>query len=249
MSTLGKLWKQLFGATESPEPAADDIQSYTAIIASYITFFNTLDVESRMRFVLRAWEFRHLKNFYYTGLTETKEMPVLVSAAAVQLSFGLPNYQLDFFKNVHIIADAYEYERNGDLWVGHVSPEGIHLSWKHFLQGYANAHDNVNVAIHEMAHAVYYDNFMDNAGLDPGFRARFAKLSPVFGPALSDLLISRRSYLRSYAYTNVQEFWAVSVEAFFENPVALRDTMPAVYNVIAEILNQDPASAVNTANQ
>lgn len=247
--SIPKLWRQLFGATESPEPDVDDIQSYTAIIASYITFFNTLDVDSRLRFVLRTWEFRHLKNFYYTGLAETKEMPVLVSAAAVQLSFGLPNYQLDFFKNIHIIADAYEYAGSGELWVGHVSPDGIHLSWKHFLQGYADAHDNVNVAIHEMAHAVYYDSFMDNAGLDSCFRARFAKLSPVFGPALAGLLISRRSYLRSYAFTNVQEFWAVSAEAFFENPVALRDTMPAVYNVIAEILNQDPASAVNPAKQ
>jgi hypothetical protein len=167
----------------------------------------------------------------------------------VQLSFGLPNYQLEFFKNIHIVADAYEHHRNGELWVGHVEPQGIYLSWKHFLQGYADAHDNVNVAIHEMAHAVYYDNFLDNAGLDPDFRARFAKLSPVFGPALVDLMISRRSYLRPYAYTNVQEFWAVGVEAFFENPVVLRDTMPALYNVIAEILKQDPASAAMAANQ
>jgi MtfA peptidase len=256
MSTLGKIWKQLTGKTDvvsssahSTSPSPDEIQSYTAIIASYISFFNALDIASRQRFVLRTWEFRQLKRFHYVGINEIKEMPVLVSAAAVQLSFGLANYRLDFFKDIHIIADAYDYANNGQLYVGHVEQTGIYLSWKHFLQGYADATDNLNVAIHEMAHAVYYDNFMDNAGLDPGFRSRFAKLSPVFGPALAGLLISRRSYLRPYAYSNIQEFWAVGVEAFFENPAGLRDTMPALYNVIAEILKLDPASAITEANR
>lgn len=32
---------------------------------------------------------------------------------------------------------------------------------------------------------------------------------------------------------------ADSVEAFFENPVGLKDNMPRLYSVIAEILNQD----------
>lgn len=251
MTGLKKLWQQITGkAGETPpaSPSIEEIQSYTAIIASYITYFNTLSIADRQRFVLRTWDFRRHKKFHYVGLSETPEMPVLVSAAAVQLSFGLENYHLGFFKDIHVIADAYEFDHNGQLYVGHVAPTGIYLSWKHFLQGYADAHDNLNVAIHEMAHAIYYDHFLDNAGLDPGFRSRFAKLSPVFGPAVANLLISRRSYLRPYAYTNIQEFWAVGVEAFFENPVALRDTMPALYSVIAEILKLDPASSISAAN-
>ena len=135
--------------------------------------------------------------------------------------------------------DAYRDNNAGPHYIGHVSPAGIYLSWKHFLQGYADCSDNVNVAIHEMAHAVAYDNFFADRGIDWEFREDFSKFPAVFGPAIAGILVNKRCYLRSYAYTNIQEFWAVSVEAFFENPTGLKDNMPRLYTVIAEILNQD----------
>ena len=78
---------------------------------------------------------------------------------------------------------------------------------------------------------------MNHAGVDRDFRTEFELLPPVYGPTLASVLVHRRSYLRPYAYLNIQEFWAVSVEAFFENPAGLADNMPGLYNVIAEILN------------
>ncbi|MEJ0105339.1 MAG: hypothetical protein WDO19_23500 [Bacteroidota bacterium] len=62
-------------------------------------------------------------------------MPVLISAAAVQLTYGLRNYLLPFFKDIYITADAYSTKAANDLYIGHVSPDGIYLSWKHFLKG------------------------------------------------------------------------------------------------------------------
>jgi Mlc titration factor MtfA (ptsG expression regulator) len=38
----------------------------------------------------------------------------------------------------------------------------------------------------------------------------------------------------------MQEFWAVNVEAFFENPAALKGNMPELYGTLCDILNQDP---------
>jgi len=40
--------------------------------------------------------------------------------------------------------------------------------------------------------------------------------------------------------TNIQEFWAVSVEAFFENPADLKINMPQLYDALCRVLNQDP---------
>ena len=48
------------------------------------------------------------------------------------------------------------------------------------------------------------------------------------------------SYLRGYAFTNLQEFWAVSVEAFFDNPAGLKQSLPQLYGTLCDILNQDP---------
>src|ERR1700752_1793672 len=126
------------------------------------------------------------------------------------------------------------------FFVGHVSPEGIYISWKYFLQGYADATDNVNVAIHEMAHALEHESFMDDASVDNEFKTDFVEFYSVSGPALAGAVVTSRSYLRSYAFTNMQEFWAVSVEAFFENPACLKQYMPDLYGTLCDILNQDP---------
>jgi Mlc titration factor MtfA (ptsG expression regulator) len=218
------------------------IQEYSRIISQYIPYFNTLSSSEKQRFIKRTWYFRSCKVFHYIGLEEKEEIAILVSAAAVQLTFGLRRYKLSYFKHIYIMPDAYQFEKPGDLYIGHVSPKGIYLSWKHFLQGYENGADNVNVAIHEMAHALEYNNFIDHAEADPKFRADFQLFPVVYGPALAHMITTRRSYLRSYAYTNIREFWAVSVETFFENPAVLKSTMPKLYYVICEILKQDPLS-------
>ncbi len=49
-----------------------------------------------------------------------------------------------------------------------------------------------------------------------------------------------RNLLGDYAATNYHEFWAVSVEVFFENPVQFRHELPDLYEAMARVLNQDP---------
>jgi len=140
------------------------------------------------------------------------------------------------------LADAYQMEDNNELYIGHVAQDGIYLSWKHFLYGYSYNSDNINVAVHEMAHALLYNNFFAQYGIDQHFRLNYEKFSTSTGPILADVIAKRRSYLRSYAFSNMHEFWAVSVEAFFENPEGLKKHMPDLYEALSRVLNQDPAT-------
>ena len=39
---------------------------------------------------------------------------------------------------------------------------------------------------------------------------------------------------------NYHEFWAVSVETFFENPVCMRLDLPDLYQAMVDLLRQDP---------
>jgi len=121
-----------------------------------------------------------------------------------------------------------------------VSPDGIFISWKYFLQGYGDTTDNVNVAIHEMAHALEHENFISDTDIDSRFRVDFAKFSSASGLVFASAVVNRSSYLRDYAFKNMQEFWAVSVEAFFENPAGLKQSLPQLYGTLCDILNQDP---------
>ena len=166
----------------------------------------------------------------------------LVSASSVQVTFGLKNYLLSRFENIYVLADAYNLENGDELYVGHVAPEGIYLSWKHFLFGYMKQNDNVNVAVHEMAHALLYNNFFAQYGMDAHFRMNYEHFSTTTGPILAKVITNRHSYLRSYAFSNLHEFWAVSVEAFFDNPRGLKENMPDLYTSLCRVLNQDPLS-------
>jgi Mlc titration factor MtfA (ptsG expression regulator) len=150
---------------------------------------------------------------------------------------------MSYFKDIYILADAYQMDNEEELYIGHVAPNGIYLSFKHFLYGYSQKSDNVNVAVHEMAHALLYNNFFAQyGGTDSHFRLNYERFSSSTGPILANVITNRRSYLRSYAFSNLHEFWAVSVEAFFENPAGLRANMPELYDALSRVLNQDPVT-------
>ena len=199
--------------------------------------------ELKKKFLERVYQFKSIKNFHFLGITEQAEIPILISAAAVQLTLGLEKYELPFFKDIYITADAYKSGDATELYVGHVAPDGIYLSWKYFLQGFSDEKDNVNVAIHELAHALAHERFIQESGVDWDFRTDFAKFSEQSGPEMIKWLMSRKSYLRPHAFTNFQEFWAVSVEAFFENPAEFKRQMPELYGSLSGVLNQDPLTA------
>ena len=213
---------------------------YTSILSRHIPYFNELMEEEKQLFLKRAYMFQSIKKFHFIEIPEQKEIPILISAVAVQITFGLNKYLLPYFKDIYILPDVYKHNETGALYIGHVSPNGIYISWKHFLQGFETNEDNFNVAFHELAHAVHHENFTTETGVDWDFREDFKRLPDVFGPILSEAIIEKKSYLRGYAFTNFYEFWAVSIEAFFENPKALKENMPSLYHNLCEILNQDP---------
>ena len=247
---IRKLRYFISGSNEPPVLAQQVIavsesqfESYCSVIGSLIPYFNDLTPEGKKHFVDRVHHFKSTKKFHFVGLEHDENTTTLVSASAVQVTFGLKNYLLSHFEHIHILADAYHMENDEELYVGHVAPEGIYLSWKHFLFGYMRQNDNVNVAVHEMAHALLYNNFFAPYGIDVHFRMNYEHFSTTTGPILAKVITNRQSYLRSYAFSNLHEFWAVSVEAFFDNPHGLRENMPDLYTSLCRVLNQDPLSA------
>jgi len=220
--------------------SAEVFEKYSLVIGSVFSYFNELPHESKVKFVARTHQFKAGKEFHFVGMEKSDDAEILVSASAIQVTFGLKNYRMSYFKDIYLLSDAYQMENEEELYIGHVAPDGIYLSFKHFLYGYANRNDNINVAVHEMAHALLYNNFFAQYGTDSHFRLNYEKFSSSTGPILANVIANRRSYLRSYAFSNLHEFWAVSVEAFFENPAGLKFNMPELYDALCRVLNQDP---------
>jgi len=230
-------FQELFPEESIPPEIANN---YSAIISGILPYFNQLNESNKQKFLNRVYNFRKSKSFHFHGLDQQEEITILVSAAAIQVSFGLKHYLLPFFKDIHILADAYDAIDSKEKYIGHVAPTGIYISWKYFVRGFADYTDGVNVALHEMAHALHHENFIKETGVDWDFRKDFEKLPTVFGPMITQAIVQKKSYLRGYAFTNFQEFWAVSVEYFFENSQGLKDNLPQLYTILCDTLNQDP---------
>jgi hypothetical protein len=124
--------------------------------------------------------------------------------------------------------------------MGHVDSSGIYLSWDNFLKGIHRADENSNVGLHEMAHALAYVNFITKTDEDKHFKKEFHQFSKVARPIFQEMQKGHKTLLGDYAATNYHEFWAVSVETFFENPFRFKYELPDLYMAMTKLLKQDP---------
>jgi MtfA peptidase len=228
-------------------------QEFDKILIKHFPYFTLLNEKEKVRFIHRTRKFILNKIFYIHTPDNYKEMPILVSAAAIQLTFGIKDYLLHYFKHIHIYPEAF-YRAN-DLGIcfleGTVTGNKISLSWKHFLGGYSHIKDGVNVGLHEFAHALYYQKAVvefdkeSSNYYDKKFYTNFTPFidngHKIFRKESNDKII-----YSDYGLTNFQEFWAESIEIFFEKPMALKTQYPELYNSLCSLLNQDPALQQNS---
>lgn len=220
---------------------------YHQELSTYNQYYKNLSPCNRDKFVQRTVSFMFNKKFNYVNITAEDYMPLLISAAAVQITFGLNKYHLDYFKDIFIYKEDYQYGTYNLPFMGHVNADGIHLSWNNFLKGYQNYSDADNVGIHEMAHALAYVNFQAGNGsdIDNDFKEQFHHFSAIARPIFNSMQQGHTNLLSNYAATNYHEFWAVAVETFFEKSAEMKAEMPVFYDALSRLLNQDPLAFNN----
>ena len=218
-------------------------QQLTAILTQRFPYYNRLSESQQEIFLHRLQNFMAEKTFRIHDEKAFKEMPVLICAAAIQLTFGLKKYLLPHFKYIHI--HPQEFLRVQPILCfleGNVSGHSINLSWKHFLEGYATPNDGQNVGLHELAHALYYQTFVVGENVDAAFRDQYDSFNVDGNKAYDTERTVEGGLYSEYAEKNFQEFWAESAELFFEKPVELRAHYPQLYQTMRSLLNQDPVS-------
>jgi len=215
---------------------------YHSIVSRHLKYYNRLNLEEQRKFLFRTYQFQHSKNFHYIEVEQNAEMPILVSAVAVQLTFGLEKFKLNYFDDIFILRDDYHYGFYSRPFMGHVDQSGIYLSWDNFVKGVSGQTPNCNVGLHEMGHALAYVNFVTQTEEDKYFKKEFHNFSKVARPIFTAMQSGAKNLLGDYAATNYHEFWAVAIELFFENAVQFRHELPELYEAMSRVLNQDPLS-------
>lgn len=171
----------------------------------------------------------------------TDEMKVLVGACAVQLTFGYKPLKLASFPKIILYPSQYYSKYTKRTHKGEVNIKGaIVLSWEDFLHGYKIPDDGINLGIHEMAHAIKLEDAIQDeeyAFMDHDSIIEFHKIST---KEFNRIRRGEKSFIRSYAGTNREEFFAVCTEQFFEQPFEFKEQLPELYEALKNLLNQDP---------
>jgi MtfA peptidase len=217
-------------------------EQITTVLDKRFPYFTKLGVGERTRFLNRHKKFMKSKLFKIHDASGFKEMPILISATAIQLSFGLEEYLLPYYQNIHIFPQEFlGIHPTMRFLEGNVSANNINISWKHYLEGNENVADGKNVGLHEMAHAYYSQNFTFSGEKDSCFINGFATYNTCGNKVFEVNKIQNGKLFSDYAFKNFQEFWAESVEIFFEKPVTLKEEYPELYASMCSLLNQIPA--------
>ncbi|HEY4875480.1 MAG TPA: zinc-dependent peptidase [Puia sp.] len=217
---------------------------YHSVVSSHVKYYNRLGLEDQRKFLFRTYLFKKSKRFHYIEVQESAEMPILVSAVAVQLTFGLDKFMLNYFGDIFILRDDYHYGFYSRPFMGHVDQTGIYLSWDNFIKGLSGQMADCNIGLHEMGHALAYVNFITATEQDKIFTKEFLNFSKIAKPIFTGMQQGEKNLLGDYAATNYHEFWAVAVEMFFETPVRFKHELPELYEVMTRVLNQDPLTAL-----
>ncbi|NOT51547.1 MAG: hypothetical protein HOP10_09745 [Chitinophagaceae bacterium] len=225
------------------EPVGKWVQDhqYDQWLGKYNPYYSSLSLPLKKRFLHRTQQFIQSKEFRFHAMVEEEYIVVLVSASAVQLTFGLQNYQMDYFDVVHVMRKEYVLNIDKETYYGHVSKNGIHISWNRFMEGYSDYTDSENVGLHEMAHALSYDVYL---GVEDRHDSDLKNRLNDFAEEAKSVFRTMRQkgdrLFDDYALSNFDEFWATSIEIFFEKPEEFKKKLPNLYRQISELLNQDP---------
>jgi MtfA peptidase len=234
MTVIGKIRSYIIKKREAT------FRGYSSILEKNFQYFVDLPSADKTKFLHRLHKYRKSKNFHLINQEENLEIEVMISAAAIQLTFGMKEYKMSFFDDIFVTRDAYTYGFSNVPWAGHVNSRGIHISWNHFTQGYKYRNDKYNVGLHEMAHALEYEFQYGDFASDEALKQAFESVMRQVEGVLFHEGWRPANLYTAEALQNRHECWAESIELFFENPSELEDHYPDLYEGIKRLLNQDP---------
>lgn len=216
---------------------------YKLPIEQYSYYYQSLTDEEKVTFERRVAKFIAMKTFIARGDLEevTPTMKALIAASAIEITYGFPFVYFKHFWRILVYPDNYYSNITQMYHQGEVNMKGfIVLSWINFVRGYADPNDGRNLALHELAHALRIENAIQNEEYDFLDFQALVKFQAIANMEMERMRNGEPSFLRDYAATNDQEFFAVTLENFFERPAELNDYNADMYRLMARMLNQDP---------
>ena len=233
-------------------------ERWLTLIQNHVLFLNRLPAKDRAELLGHIQVFLAEKRFEGCGGFEvTDEVRLTIAAQACLL---LLHRRTDYFPRlVTILVYPLTYVAEEQRQIGeHLWEEGtvtrlgetghrmgsLVLSWGAVKHGAADPADGKNVVLHEFAHQLDFENDAVDGVPDLATREQQLAWSDVMRSEYASLRAANENgiptLLDTYGATNPAEFFAVSVEAFFEQPHALLARHPKLYAELRRYFQQDP---------
>lgn len=215
------------------------------LITRYFPFYRRLSLSDKKRFEFRVKTFIDKHNFIgREGIVVTEKMKLLISSSAVMLTFGMRRYLYSEFDTIIIYPKDYHSKVTNMQHKGETNPKyrAIVFSWDDFLEGLKIENDNLNLGLHELAHALHFTCLKRKNFTSKKFINKFDELLLRLRDRRLQRKIIKSGYLREYGFTNQYEFLSVLVEHFFETPDEFQQKLPEIYSYVSQMLNLDTAS-------
>jgi Mlc titration factor MtfA (ptsG expression regulator) len=194
------------------------------------------------------------------GLQITDEIQVTIAAEACLLVLGMEHNYYDRVLSILVYPAGYRVPMDRPGRTGIIDERGegrlgeawyrgpVVLAWDHVRHDARHPHRGKNLVFHEFAHQLDMLDGVVNGTPPLRDREQARRWKEVMTAEYTRLVeASQRgqaTLLDPYGTTNEGEFFAVVTECFFDNPVALRQQHPRLYDLLREYYHQDPAARV-----
>ncbi|HNW98494.1 MAG TPA: zinc-dependent peptidase [Bacteroidales bacterium] len=217
---------------------------YIQILMQHSNYYRSLNDDLKKSYGNRIIRFIESKEYIAkSGLELTDLMKVLIADSAIKLTFGIKSYLFEKYEKILIFKGEFFSDFSHSKAKGETNPRGIIVfSFKDFLEGDLNTSDNINLGLHEFAHALMTQTVDPGGYEDDYFLAKIDTFLDFYGNSEKNNKVKSSQYFRKYAFRNEMEFFAVAVEHFFETPSLFIKEIPELYYIMCELLNQNPAA-------
>ena len=221
------------------------------LLVKHVHYYQRLNAAEQRRFEHKLMRF--LADVRIEGIEIAVEPldRLLVASSAIIPVFG---FEEDWsYKNLSSVLlypgtfnTDFQFEGSersilGMVGEGYMNGQMI-LSRSALLQGFSNAADKENTAIHEFVHLLdksdgatdgVPENLMKHEYTVPWLKMIHQEMQNIE---------KGKSDINPYAITNEAEFFAVVSEYFFEKPKQLKEKHPQLYQMLSKTFLQDPTS-------
>jgi MtfA peptidase len=204
-------------------------------------FYTSLPWSLKLKFLrLARDQYEYFEFVSRDKIKLTRAMKAIISCAAAQLILFLPKKSLSYFKRIIVYPDYYNSVITHRRHKGEVNPglRVIVFSWRGITEGLKYQDDGINLLLHEFAHALWLEHkITDYVTFNEEVVEQVEKYAE---KEMANLAANEQHFFRKYAFNNMEEFFAVAVENFFERPGLFQQAQPELYVILAKLFKQDP---------